>query len=73
MINQLKNTCPKIRGQFAPKIGGSFDWILQLDHKIDNNLMLSICIATCLTFAYLLHLIIEKPFMHLRNKIIEQS
>ena len=29
MINQLKNTCRKVRGQFAPKIGGSFDWILQ--------------------------------------------
>ena len=29
MINQLKNNCRKVRGQFAPKKGGSFDWILQ--------------------------------------------
>jgi peptidoglycan/LPS O-acetylase OafA/YrhL len=37
--------------------------------KIDSNLMLIICIATCVFGAYLLRLIIEKPFMNLRNKI----
>jgi len=39
--------------------------------KIDNNLMLLICTAICIGFAYLLHVIIEKPFMKLRNRIIE--
>lgn len=41
------------------------------DFKIDNNLMLLICLVTCIGFAYLLHLTIEKPFMKLRNRIIE--
>ena len=46
---------------------------LLADFKIDNNLMLLICMATCISFAYLLHLTIEKPFMNLRNRIIEQK
>jgi len=41
------------------------------DFQINNNLMLVICILTCIGFAYFLHLTIEKPFMKLRNKIIE--
>lgn len=41
------------------------------DFKIDYNLMLLTCIATCVGFAYLLHLTIEKPFMKLRNRILE--
>lgn len=41
------------------------------DFKIDPNLMLIICILTCIGFAYLLHLTIEKPFMKLRNRIIK--
>lgn len=41
------------------------------DFQINKNLMLAICILTCIGFAYLLHLTIEKPFMKLRNKIIE--
>ena len=43
------------------------------DFKIENNLMLIICMVACISFAYLLHLIIEKPFMKLRNKIIGQK
>lgn len=39
--------------------------------KIGNNLMLLICMITCISFAYLLHLLIEKPFMKLRNSIVE--
>lgn len=39
--------------------------------KIDSNIMLGICILTCIGFAYLLHLTIEKPFMKLRDKIIK--
>lgn len=38
--------------------------------KIDNNVMLLICILNCIGFAFLLHLIIEKPFIKLRNKIV---
>lgn len=43
------------------------------DFKIDNNLMLSICLVTCISFAFLLNMTIEKPFMKLRNRIIEQK
>ena len=41
------------------------------DFKIDNNLMLLICMVTCTGFAYFLHLTIEKPFMKLKDQIIE--
>jgi peptidoglycan/LPS O-acetylase OafA/YrhL len=41
--------------------------------KIDNNLMLLICIGTCICYAYLLHLTIEKPLMKLRNRIIDKK
>jgi peptidoglycan/LPS O-acetylase OafA/YrhL len=44
---------------------------LLADFKMDSNLMLLICMVTCLCFAYLLHLAVEKPFMNLRNKIIK--
>lgn len=44
---------------------------LLANFTIDGNLMLLICMATCISFAYLLHLTIEKPFMKLRNSIIE--
>jgi peptidoglycan/LPS O-acetylase OafA/YrhL len=53
--------------------------IIHLTHKlldsfnIDTNLMLIICILTCLLGAYLLHLTIEKPFMKFRNKFIEPN
>ena len=43
------------------------------NYKIDQNIMLIICIGTCTLGAYLLNLTIEKPFMKLRNKIIEQK
>lgn len=43
------------------------------NYKIDNNVMVVICIITCILGAYLLNLTIEKPFMKLRNKIIEQK
>lgn len=38
---------------------------------IDSNAMMVICIFTCISGAYLLHLTIEKPFMKLRNKMTE--
>jgi len=41
------------------------------DVKIDSNLLLLISIATCLGFAWLLHVIVEKPFMRLRNRLIK--
>jgi peptidoglycan/LPS O-acetylase OafA/YrhL len=44
---------------------------LLADFNIDNNLMLLICLVTCISFAYLLHLTNEKPFMKLRNTLIE--
>lgn len=40
---------------------------------IDSNLMLAICVITCILGAYLLHMTIEKPFMKLRNKIVEEN
>ncbi|HKO78069.1 MAG TPA: acyltransferase [Flavobacterium sp.] len=45
---------------------------LLADFKIESNLMLIICIVTCIIGAYILNLSVEKPFMKLRNKIIEQ-
>jgi peptidoglycan/LPS O-acetylase OafA/YrhL len=41
------------------------------DFKIDQNLMLLICMATCIGFAYLLHLAVEKPFMKLRARVLK--
>lgn len=41
------------------------------DLNINNNLMLLISILTCVFFAFLLHFLIEKPFMKLRNKILD--
>lgn len=46
---------------------------LLANFKIDNNLMLLICLSTCIIFAYLLHLTIEKPFIKLRNRIIKPT
>ncbi len=43
---------------------------LLIDFKIESNLMLIICIITCVSFAFLLNLAVEKPFMKLRNQII---
>jgi len=43
------------------------------DFKIEHNTMLSVCIITCISAAYLLHLIVEKPFMRLRNKMLRQD
>lgn len=41
--------------------------------EIDSNLMMIICIITCIFGAHLLNFIIEKPFMKLRNKIIKPN
>jgi peptidoglycan/LPS O-acetylase OafA/YrhL len=43
------------------------------DFKIDANLMLVICIATCSIAAFILNFMVEKPFMKLRNKIIKHK
>lgn len=40
------------------------------DFKIDHNVMLLICIITSVLGAYILHLVIEKPFMKMRDKIV---
>jgi hypothetical protein len=42
-------------------------------YNINDNMLLVICIATCLTGAYILHLAIEKPFMHLRERLTRQK
>lgn len=53
--------------------------VIHMTHKmldrfdINDNLMLVICMITCLGFAYLLHKIVEKPFMLLRNNIINKK
>lgn len=41
--------------------------------KTESNIILLICIGACIIGAYLLNLIIEKPFMKLRNRIIENK
>ncbi|MCV9926638.1 acyltransferase [Flavobacterium sp. LS1R49] len=40
------------------------------DVKIDSNLMMLFCVLTCLVGAYMLNLLIEKPFMKLRDRVI---
>ena len=42
-------------------------------YNIDSNIMLVICIFTCILVAYVLHLLIEKPAMKLRNKILAKN
>ncbi len=44
---------------------------LLAEFKIESNIMLILCVITCTLAAYLLHLIIEKPFMKLRSIIIK--
>jgi len=43
------------------------------DYKINENLMLLICMVTCVVFAVLLNLTMEKPFMKLRNRMVESE
>jgi peptidoglycan/LPS O-acetylase OafA/YrhL len=42
------------------------------DFKLDNNLLLLISFFTCIVVAYLINIVIEKPFMRLRKQIIEK-
>lgn len=42
------------------------------DFAIDSNIILLLSVVSCISFAYILHLVIEKPFMKLRNIIIER-
>lgn len=46
---------------------------LLADAQLDSNLLLVICMITCTCFAYLLHRVVEKPFMQLRNRILERK
>jgi peptidoglycan/LPS O-acetylase OafA/YrhL len=43
------------------------------DFEIADNLMLIICIITSVLGAYILHLVIEKPFMKIRNRFIKEK
>ena len=43
------------------------------EFKPDANLELVSCMVTCLIVAYALHLSVEKPFMKLRNTILERK
>ena len=45
--------------------------LLLVNFKINNNLMFLICVMTCVFGAFLLHWVIEKPFMRLRNRVIK--
>lgn len=40
---------------------------------IDSNVMLFICILTCTLGAYILNIVVEKPFMKLRDRILGTS
>ena len=47
--------------------------ILELAHiKTDSNILMIICILTCIISAYAMHLVIEKPFMKMRNRFVKQ-
>lgn len=43
------------------------------DFKLNDNLLMLICMVTCVLGAYILHLAVEKPFMKLRSKIIKAA
>jgi peptidoglycan/LPS O-acetylase OafA/YrhL len=51
--------------------------VIHMTHKLlqgfnlDSNLMLLVCIISCVIAAYLLHIAVEKPFMKLRNRIVK--
>jgi peptidoglycan/LPS O-acetylase OafA/YrhL len=40
-------------------------------YKINDNLLLLICIVTCIAAALLMHWIVEQPFMKLRSKLVK--
>jgi len=42
-------------------------------YKINPNLMLLLCILACITFAYIINIIIEKPFIKLGRRIISRD
>ncbi len=44
--------------------------LLLKDYSLNNNLMLAICMITCILIAFIIHWMIEKPFMKLRNRIL---
>ena len=46
---------------------------LLADFNIENNVLLLISMITCIVTAYFLNLTIEKPFMKLRNTILEKE
>ncbi|WP_307304512.1 acyltransferase family protein [Epilithonimonas hungarica] len=41
------------------------------NYEIDSNLMLMICMMTCIGFAQVIHLVVEKPFMKLRKRFVK--
>lgn len=41
------------------------------NYKIEENWMLIICIITCVGFAQIVHLCVEKPFMKLRKRFVK--
>lgn len=41
--------------------------------KINDNLMLFICMITCIGFAWLLHTIVEKPLMRLGSRMVRRK
>ncbi len=53
--------------------------VIHMTHKIlsgfniNDNLMLFICMITCIGLAWLLHTIVEKPFMQLRSRIVRRK
>lgn len=44
-----------------------------LNIDLNSNVMMLICIITCVSSAYTLHIVIEKPFMNLRDKILSRK
>lgn len=40
-------------------------------YAIDSNLMLVICVITCVGFAQIVHSVVEKPFMKVRKRFVK--
>ena len=46
---------------------------IKLQLSITSNLMLIICFVVCFAAAYLLHILLEKPFMKMRDRVLKKE
>ncbi len=47
------------------------DWVATMGIDVNSGKCMAICVAACLVAAAILHLVVEKPFMMLRKKVLK--